>query len=133
MSDAPRRSAASRAEIPRAARVRFAADSYQKATIRAIAADASIDPSMVMRYYGTKAKLFTAAVDVDRSNNPTGSNTCVTPQPEHRARRGRTHTTPPGPRTRRAWACPHPTNTPGHPRQASPPAAARPRPRHRLP
>jgi AcrR family transcriptional regulator len=61
----PRRSDASRAEILRAARSRFAADGYQRATIRAIAADAGIDPSMVIRYYGSKAALFAAAVDVD--------------------------------------------------------------------
>ncbi len=62
---APRRSDATRAEILRAARVRFAADGYDRATIRAIAADAGIDPSMVMRYYGSKEGLFAAAVDVD--------------------------------------------------------------------
>lgn len=60
-----RRSDATRAGILRAARARFAADGYQRATIRAIAADADIDPSMVMRYYGNKAQLFAAAVDVD--------------------------------------------------------------------
>jgi AcrR family transcriptional regulator len=62
---AERRSDATRGAILRAARARFAADGYQKATIRAIAADAGIDPSMVMRYYGTKDRLFAAAVDVD--------------------------------------------------------------------
>jgi AcrR family transcriptional regulator len=61
----PRRSDATRAEILRAAQARFAVDGYQKATIRAIAADADIDPSMVMRYYGNKAKLFAAATDID--------------------------------------------------------------------
>jgi AcrR family transcriptional regulator len=61
----PRRSDATRAEILRAAQARFAADGYQKATIRAIAADADIDPSMVMRYYGNKTKLFAAATDID--------------------------------------------------------------------
>ncbi|MGH8828772.1 MAG: TetR family transcriptional regulator [Jiangellaceae bacterium] len=61
----PLRSAATRAAILRAAQARFASDGYQKATIRAIAADADIDPSMVMRYYGSKADLFAAAVDVD--------------------------------------------------------------------
>jgi AcrR family transcriptional regulator len=61
----PNRSGATRREILRAARARFASDGYQKATIRAIAADAHIDPSMVMRYYGTKAKLFEAATDID--------------------------------------------------------------------
>jgi AcrR family transcriptional regulator len=64
-SISPRRSDATRAEILRAAQARFAADGYQKATIRAIAADADIDPSMVMRYYGNKAKLFAAAIDID--------------------------------------------------------------------
>ena len=61
----PRRSDATRAAILDAARRRFAADGFQKATIRAIAADADIDPSMVMRYYGNKDGLFAAAVDVD--------------------------------------------------------------------
>ena len=59
-----RRSDATRAEILRAARSRFAADGYQRATIRTIAADAGIDPSMVMRYYGSKEGLFAAAVEV---------------------------------------------------------------------
>jgi AcrR family transcriptional regulator len=62
---APRRSDATRAAILRAARERFAADGYERATIRAIAADASIDPSMVMRYYGSKEALFAAAADFD--------------------------------------------------------------------
>ena len=56
---------ATRAGILKAARARFATDGYQKATIRAIAADAGIDPSMVMRYYGNKERLFAAAVDID--------------------------------------------------------------------
>ncbi len=54
-----------RAAILTAARRRFAADGFRKATIRAIAADADIDPSMVMRYYGNKDGLFAAAVEVD--------------------------------------------------------------------
>ncbi|MGV0813147.1 TetR family transcriptional regulator [Mycolicibacterium boenickei] len=48
-----------------AARERFAADGYERATIRAIAADAAIDPSMVMRYYGNKERLFAAAAEFD--------------------------------------------------------------------
>ncbi|QRP48176.1 TetR/AcrR family transcriptional regulator [Amycolatopsis sp. FDAARGOS 1241] len=63
--DRPRRSSATRAAILDAARERFAADGYERATIRAIAADAAIDPSMVMRYYGSKEKLFAAAADFD--------------------------------------------------------------------
>lgn len=62
---AARRSDATRATILAAARERFAADGYEKATIRAIARDARIDPSMVMRYYGNKAGLFAAAVAID--------------------------------------------------------------------
>ena len=61
----PRRSDATRAAILRAARERFAADGYERATIRSIAADAAIDPSMVMRYYGNKERLFAAAAEFD--------------------------------------------------------------------
>ncbi|AZM53274.1 TetR family transcriptional regulator [Streptomyces sp. WAC 01529] len=61
----PRRSDATRAGILAAARERFAADGYERATIRAIAKDAEIDPSMVMRYYGSKEGLFAAATSAD--------------------------------------------------------------------
>jgi AcrR family transcriptional regulator len=65
-TDAPRRrSDGTRDAILAAARERFAADGYERATIRAIAKDAHIDPSMVMRYYGNKEGLFAAAVSVD--------------------------------------------------------------------
>jgi AcrR family transcriptional regulator len=66
MSEAPvRRSDRSRAAILAAARERFAADGYERATIRAIATDARIDPAMVMRYFGSKEKLFAAAAEFD--------------------------------------------------------------------
>ena len=48
-----------------AAREQFSSVGFQSATIRAIAADAGIDPSMVMRYFGNKDKLFAAAADFD--------------------------------------------------------------------
>jgi len=48
-----------------AARERFGTAGFQGATIRAIAADARIDPAMVMRYYGSKDKLFAAAAEFD--------------------------------------------------------------------
>lgn len=48
-----------------AAREQFAACGYDRATIRAIAADAGIDPAMVMRYFGNKEGLFRAATEVD--------------------------------------------------------------------
>jgi AcrR family transcriptional regulator len=54
-----------KAVILAAARERFAKSGFERATIRAIAADANIDPSMVMRYFGNKDKLFAAAADFD--------------------------------------------------------------------
>ncbi|OPC83756.1 TetR family transcriptional regulator [Embleya scabrispora] len=65
MSTPRRSSIETKAVILAAARERFGSDGYERATIRAIASDAAIDPSMVMRYFGTKEKLFAAAADVD--------------------------------------------------------------------
>ena len=67
MSSSPpaRRSDATKAAIVAAARERFAADGYERATIRAIAEAAAIDPAMVMRYFGNKEKLFVAAAEFD--------------------------------------------------------------------
>ena len=59
------RSEPTRRAILAAARERFAADGYERATIRAIAGDAGIDPSMVMRYFGSKEQLFAAAAHLD--------------------------------------------------------------------
>jgi AcrR family transcriptional regulator len=60
-----RSSQETKAAILAAARERFGAAGFQAATIRGIAADAGIDPSMVMRYFGSKDKLFAAAADFD--------------------------------------------------------------------
>ncbi|BBX00564.1 TetR family transcriptional regulator [Mycolicibacterium moriokaense] len=60
-----RSSEQTKAQILAAARERFAQSGFEKATIRAIAADANIDPSMVMRYFGSKDQLFAAAADFD--------------------------------------------------------------------
>jgi AcrR family transcriptional regulator len=54
-----------KAVILAAAKERFAESGYEAATIRAIAADANIDPSMVMRYFGNKDQLFAAAAEFD--------------------------------------------------------------------
>jgi AcrR family transcriptional regulator len=54
-----------KAVILAAARERFAESGFEAATIRAIAADANIDPSMVMRYFGNKDQLFAAAAEFD--------------------------------------------------------------------
>jgi AcrR family transcriptional regulator len=59
------RSVPARRAILAAARARFAAEGYESATVRAIAADAGIDASMVMRYFGSKEGLFAAAADID--------------------------------------------------------------------
>lgn len=60
-----RKSDRTRRAILRAAKEQFAEHGYDRTNIRAIAALASIDPSMVMRYFGSKEGLFAAAVDVD--------------------------------------------------------------------
>ena len=60
-----RSSEQTKAAILAAARERFGAAGFQAATIRAIAADAGVDPAMVMRYYGSKGKLFAAAAEFD--------------------------------------------------------------------
>jgi AcrR family transcriptional regulator len=60
-----RSSEETKAAILAAARERFGTSGFQAATIRAIAADAGIDPAMVMRYYGSKDKLFAAAAEFD--------------------------------------------------------------------
>ena len=60
-----RSSEETKAVILAAARERFAKSGFERATIRAIAADADIDPSMVMRYFGNKNQLFAAAADFD--------------------------------------------------------------------
>lgn len=60
-----RSSGETKTTILRAARERFAAQGYERTTIRAVAADAGIDPSMVMRYFGSKEQLFDAALAVD--------------------------------------------------------------------
>ncbi|MEU3270508.1 TetR family transcriptional regulator [Saccharomonospora sp. NPDC006951] len=58
------RSEPTRTAILSAARKLLTEQGYDGTTIRAVAADVGIDPSMVMRYYGSKAGLFSAAVDL---------------------------------------------------------------------
>ena len=59
------RSQPARDAVLAAARRGFAAHGFERATVRAIAADAGVDPSMVIRYFGSKDGLFDAATDVD--------------------------------------------------------------------
>lgn len=48
----------SRDAVLAAAKARFAAEGYEKTTLRAIAADAHVDASMVLYLFGSKADLF---------------------------------------------------------------------------
>lgn len=45
-----------------AAKARFAAEGYEKTTLRSIADDAHVDPSMVLYLFGSKADLFREAL-----------------------------------------------------------------------
>lgn len=53
-----------RGEILTAARTVFAARGFHAATIRAIAAEAEVDPSLVIHYFGSKEDLFGAALEL---------------------------------------------------------------------
>jgi AcrR family transcriptional regulator len=53
-----------REAILRAARARFAEVGYDRATIRAIAVQAGVDPALVMHFFGSKQQLFLAAIEV---------------------------------------------------------------------
>jgi AcrR family transcriptional regulator len=50
-------------KILTAARASFARVGYEGGTIRAIAADAGVDPALVLHYFGSKHDLFRASVD----------------------------------------------------------------------
>ncbi len=57
----PRRSDRTRTAILDAARQRFAAQGFERTTIRAVGARAGVDPALVMQYFGNKEGLFAAA------------------------------------------------------------------------
>lgn len=70
MPDQQRRSrsdqrAESARRILRSAREEFAAHGYDKTTIRAIAARAGVDPSLVIQHHGSKTALFRSAVQLE--------------------------------------------------------------------
>ncbi|MGL5909700.1 MAG: TetR family transcriptional regulator, partial [Phycicoccus sp.] len=52
-----------RSDILDAARHEFAESGYDGATVRVIADRAGVDPALVHHYYGTKERLFTAALE----------------------------------------------------------------------
>jgi AcrR family transcriptional regulator len=53
-----------RESILAAARARFAEVGFDKASIRAVASDAGVDPALVHHYFGTKQQLFIAVIDL---------------------------------------------------------------------
>jgi AcrR family transcriptional regulator len=59
------RSRATQSRILAAGRALFARDGYERTTIRAVASAAQVDPSLVMRYFGSKDGLFAAATPFD--------------------------------------------------------------------
>lgn len=56
-----RNAAATARELLEAARVRFARDGFDRTSIRDIAADVGVDQALVIRYFGSKERLFSAA------------------------------------------------------------------------
>ena len=56
-----------RATVLSAARGRFAQDGFAATTIRRVAADAGVDPSQVMQFFGSKDDLFAAVLAVPAS------------------------------------------------------------------
>lgn len=65
MSSQPRRprdAAATRAAILQAARAAFTRHGYERVGVRDVAAAAGIDPALVIRYFGSKERLFAEAV-----------------------------------------------------------------------
>jgi AcrR family transcriptional regulator len=59
------RSGTTRARILAAAKTLFSSEGYERTTIRAVARAADIHPSMVIRYFRSKERLFAAAVTFD--------------------------------------------------------------------
>jgi AcrR family transcriptional regulator len=53
-----------RAAVLAAARERFAAQGYAGTSVRGVASDAGVDPSLVHHYFGSKDDLFLAALEV---------------------------------------------------------------------
>ena len=66
-ADAPRRrnAAATARKLLEAARIRFARDGFERTSVRDIAADACVDQALVIRYFGSKEKLFAMACSAE--------------------------------------------------------------------
>ncbi len=66
--------------IRRAAAAAFAERGYAGATIRAIAAAATVDAALVHHYFGTKRALFAAALDVENAASVKRGSSAAPPQ-----------------------------------------------------
>ncbi|MHA6195323.1 TetR/AcrR family transcriptional regulator [Pseudomonas wadenswilerensis] len=60
-------SGSSRQAVLDAARMRFANDGFAATTMRRVAADAGVDVSMVMQFFGSKDRLFAAVMNIPAS------------------------------------------------------------------
>jgi AcrR family transcriptional regulator len=71
-TSAPRRrdAAASRGRLLRAASELFAERGYDRATVREIGERADVDPTMIARYFGGKARLFIACLRAESELSP---------------------------------------------------------------
>lgn len=54
-----------REAIEAAARIIFEQQGYERATVREIGSEANVDPSLIIRYFGSKDGLFSAVAQVD--------------------------------------------------------------------
>ena len=57
-------SSGAREQILAAAKSAFAANGYERTTIRGVAREAGVDPALVHHYFGTKRQLFVDAMDL---------------------------------------------------------------------
>ncbi|MHC1560004.1 TetR/AcrR family transcriptional regulator [Actinomycetospora sp. C-140] len=65
MTPRPRDAAGTRRVILDAGRAQFARDGFERVTIRSVAAEAGVDPALVMRYFTNKAGLFAEAAALE--------------------------------------------------------------------
>lgn len=64
MTSRAARRASTQARILEAARLEFGDQGFEATTVRGIAHRAGVDPSLVLQHYGSKAALFTAAIQL---------------------------------------------------------------------
>ena len=80
----------SREAILEAARSTFAEAGYERATIRTIAGGAGVDPALVLHYFGSKAGLFAAALQLPVAPGELVAGVLADPSPDAHARLGET-------------------------------------------